>query len=204
MTDALKGLYGAGGCARGLMPLLARSHPDGPTVFVEDEPRAESLNGHPIMRFADFSSRPGARVAIAVAAPAVRRQLAAKCAASGLAFYSLRADDLVVMDDVVWGEGGLFSPRCTLTSNIRIGAHFHCNLHSYVEHDCTIGDFVTFAPGVRCNGNVTIGDEAYIGSGAMIRQGITIGAAAIVGMGAVVVKDVAPGETVAGNPARRL
>ena len=35
----------------------------------------------------------------------------------------------------------------------------------------SIGDYVTFAPGVRCNGNVHIGDHAYVGAGAIIRQG---------------------------------
>lgn len=67
-----------------------------------------------------------------------------------------------------------------------------------------IGDFVTFAPGVRCNGNVRIGDFAYIGAGAMIRQGLSIGAGAVVGMGAVVTKNVPEGVIVAGNPARIL
>jgi acyl-[acyl carrier protein]--UDP-N-acetylglucosamine O-acyltransferase len=38
------------------------------------------------------------------------------------------------------------SPFVTLTSNITIGKHFQANLYSYVEHDCVIGDFVTFAP----------------------------------------------------------
>ncbi|MEP6868613.1 MAG: DapH/DapD/GlmU-related protein, partial [Novosphingobium sp.] len=80
----------------------------------------------------------------------------------------------------------------------------HCNLYSYVEHDCVIGDFVTFAPAVRCNGNVRIGDGAYIGSNAVIRQGITIGEGAVVGMGAVVIRDVPTGATVVGNPARVL
>ena len=66
-------------------------------------------------------------------------------------------DRLVVeMDDVVIGEGALISPFVTFTSNIRIGNHFHANLYSYVEHDCVIGDYVTLAPGVRCNGNVHI------------------------------------------------
>jgi serine acetyltransferase len=43
-----------------------------------------------------------------------------------------------------------------------------------------------------------------IGSGATILGGVHIGAGALVGAGAVVTKDVAPGATVVGNPAREL
>jgi acetyltransferase-like isoleucine patch superfamily enzyme len=45
---------------------------------------------------------------------------------------------------------------------------------------------------------------ASIGSGARILGGVRIGAGAAVGAGAVVVKDVSPGATVVGNPARVL
>lgn len=45
---------------------------------------------------------------------------------------------------------------------------------------------------------------ASIGSGAAILCGVTIGENAMIGAGAVVTRDVAPGETVAGVPARRL
>lgn len=183
------------------MPLLLERDR---AVFVDDNPVAGMVNGQPVLSLDAFAELPDARIAIAVANSARRRTIALRCDRAGIAFFSVHARDLVMMDDVKWGEGCLFSPRCTLTSNIRIGSHFHCNIASYVEHDCRIGDFVTFGPGVRCNGNVTIGDGAYIGSGAMIRQGITIGAGATVGMGAVVVKDVAPGAVVTGNPARPL
>jgi acetyltransferase-like isoleucine patch superfamily enzyme len=47
-------------------------------------------------------------------------------------------------------------------------------------------------------------DGASIGSGATLLGGVRIGSGATVGAGAVVTKDVAPGETVAGNPARPL
>jgi UDP-2-acetamido-3-amino-2,3-dideoxy-glucuronate N-acetyltransferase len=47
-------------------------------------------------------------------------------------------------------------------------------------------------------------DAATIGSGATILGGVTIGAGATVGAGAVVTRDVAPGATVVGNPAREL
>ena len=113
------------------------------------------------------------------------------------------------MDEVTIDEGAILSPFVTITSNISIGRHFHANLHACVEHDCQIGDFVTFAPGVRCNGNVVIGDRAYLGAGCIIRQGqpgapLEIGAGAVVGMGAVVTKSVPPGVTVVGNPARPM
>ena len=49
---------------------------------------------------------------------------------------------------------------------------------------------------------VVIGDNVWIGGGAIILGGVTIGDDAIVGAGAVVTKDVVPGTTVTGNPAR--
>lgn len=49
-----------------------------------------------------------------------------------------------------------------------------------------------------------IEDGASIGSGATILGGVRVGREATIGAGAVVTKDVAPGATVAGNPARPL
>ena len=111
------------------------------------------------------------KVAIAIASSRVRELVAERCGAAGLPFFEVRATNAVEMDSVEIGEGALISPFVSFTSNIRIGAHFHANLYSYAEHDCVIGDYVTFAPGAKCNGNVHIGDHAYIGAGAIIRQG---------------------------------
>lgn len=107
------------------------------------------------------------------------------------------------------GAAAIVCHHAVITANARIGRGFHCNLGAYVAHDCVIGDFVTFAPGVKCNGNVEVGDYAYVGAGAMLRQGIPgrplrIGRGATVGMGAIVVADVPDGAIVAGNPARPL
>lgn len=204
----LIGVYGAGGCGRGILPLV-RTMADAAgaqILFIDDRSEAATINGQPVVTFAQFSNMNAGQkqVALAVAAPHVRVQMAQQCADAGLALFSVWAKEIVVMDDVEIGEGVLVSPFVTFTSNIRVGRCFHANLYSYVEHDCVIGDFVTFAPGVRCNGNVRIGDRAYIGSGAIIRQNLTIGADAVVGMGAVVTKDVPAGMTVVGNPARML
>jgi len=49
-----------------------------------------------------------------------------------------------------------------------------------------------------------VADRASIGSGAIIMCGLRIGTGATIGAGAVVTKNVAPGEVVAGVPARAI
>jgi maltose O-acetyltransferase len=49
---------------------------------------------------------------------------------------------------------------------------------------------------------VRIGNAVWIGGGAIILPGVTVGDEAIIGAGSVVTRDVAPGATVVGNPAR--
>ena len=213
MSLPLYGIYGAAGCGRGIMPLARRqlnalgTDPNR-LVFVDDASTEESINGHTVISYGDFLNETASDrfIAIAIADSNVRQQLATKCSADQVAPWSVQADSVVVMDDVAIGDGALLSPFVTITSNTRIGKFFHANLYSYVEHDCRIGDFVTFAPGVKCNGNVIVEDHAYIGCGAILRQGkpdspLRIGRGAIVGMGAVVTRDVAASATVIGNPA---
>jgi UDP-2-acetamido-3-amino-2,3-dideoxy-glucuronate N-acetyltransferase len=49
---------------------------------------------------------------------------------------------------------------------------------------------------------IVVENGAALGSGAIVLGGVRIGAGALIGAGAVVTRDVAPGETVAGVPAR--
>lgn len=210
----LYGIYGASGYGREVMP-VARDHvrrhafPDAELVFIDDAARVERVNGHRVLTYAGFVDEAATEkaVAIAIADPATRERLSERCVADGVAPFSLIAENVVIMDDVRIGDGHILSPFVTITSNATIGRHFHANIYSYVAHDCVIGDYVTFAPGVKCNGNVVVGDHAYLGTGAVLRQGkpgapLVIGNRAVVGMGAVVTKDVPAGATVVGNPAR--
>lgn len=216
MSEVLYAVYGAAGYGREIMPLaraqlFQNSIAADRLVFVDDNPLVKIVNGHRVCQYSDFIAMPASQryVAVGIANGVIREKLAAQLAADGVAPWSVRAENVVIMDDVKLAEGALLSPFVTLTSNIRIGRYFHANIYSYAAHDCVVGDFVTFAPGVKCNGNVVIEDHVYVGTGAVIKQGrpgkpIKIGKGAVIGMGAVVTKDVLAGITVVGNPARPL
>lgn len=209
------GIIGAGGYGREVMPLARASlsgsisSGDAELFFiVEGKPTTQQVNGIPVLTLEVFLSLPGELFFnIAIGASDVRERIATLCEDHGAVPFSVVADNVMILDANKIGSGAVLSPFVTVTSNARIGKYFHANIYSYVAHDCVVGDFVTFAPAVKCNGNVIIEDHAYIGTGAVIKQGtstkpLTIGRGAIVGMGAVVTKNVAPGETVIGNPAR--
>ena len=214
MTKPIYAIYGASGCGRSLMPVARQQlQRDGLTAelyFIDDRfDRPTVWNGHPAVNYAAFQQLQASskHVVIAIANSRIREKIALQLQQDEIKMWSICADNVVLMDEVDLGEGSALSPFVTVTSNIRIGKCFHANLYSYVEHDCLIGDYVTFAPGVKCNGNIHIHDHAYIGAGAVIKQGtpnqpLVIGQGAVVGMGAVVTKSVPAGVTVVGNPAR--
>jgi sugar O-acyltransferase (sialic acid O-acetyltransferase NeuD family) len=217
MTEPLFGVYGASGCGRGIMPLardwvLKQGISRHRLLFIDDGQHIPSVvNGHRVVKYAEFLQIEASErsVSIAIANSAIREMIALQLQQDQVLAWSIHATQCVIMDDVEVGEGSILSPFVTLTSNIRIGKHFQANLYSYVEHDCIIGDYVTFAPGVHCNGNIIIEDHAYIGTGAILKQGtpdkpLVIGRGAVIGMGAVVTKSVAAGVTVIGNPAKPL
>lgn len=212
----LYAVYGASGCGRSLMPVaaeqLAHLGEDSQLVFIDDSLGVMScVNGYDVMSYEQFKRLDSTdkAVLIAISDGDIRKQIADQLISDGIALWSVQGATTVIMDGVDIGIGAALSPFVTIGSNVTIGKCFHANLYSYVEHDCVIGDYVTFAPRVSCNGNIHIHDHAYIGAGAVIKQGtpdapLIIGQNAIVGMGAVVTKNVAAGTVVVGNPAKVL
>lgn len=72
----------------------------------------------------------------------------------------------------------------------------------YVAHDCTLGDGVTMASGVRLAGHVVVQDRANLGMGTCVHQRRVIGTGVMAGMSAVVTRDVPPLALIMGSPAR--
>lgn len=109
---------------------------------------------------------------------------------------------VVIGDDVEIGARACID-RGAL-GDTTIGCRTKIDDGAYIAHNVIVGtDCLIMAQAILC-GSSTIGDRAEISPGAIVRNKVHIGAEARVGLGAVVTSDVAPGEVVAGVPARAL
>jgi UDP-2-acetamido-3-amino-2,3-dideoxy-glucuronate N-acetyltransferase len=122
------------------------------------------------------------------------------------------------------GDGTRIGPFVEIQRDAVVGARCKIQSHSFICTGVEIGDEVfvghgamfindKFPRATNPDGSMKGLDDwaleptvvergAAIGSGAVIMGGVTIGAEALVGAGAVVTRDVPPGITVAGVPAR--
>jgi acetyltransferase-like isoleucine patch superfamily enzyme len=122
------------------------------------------------------------------------------------------------------GAGTRIGPFVEIQRGAVVGARCKIQSHTFVCDGVTIADEVFVGHGVmfvndkRPAATTPAGElqtaadwellrtvveaRAAIGSGAVVLGGVRIGAEALVGAGAVVTSDVAPGDVVAGVPAR--
>jgi acetyltransferase-like isoleucine patch superfamily enzyme len=122
------------------------------------------------------------------------------------------------------GAGTRIGPFVEIQRGAVVGANCKIQSHTFICDGVRIGDGVFVGHGVMFvndkrprattdDGTLQtdadweliethVEDGAALGSGAVILGGVRIGSGALVGAGAVVTRDVAPGATVLGSPAR--
>lgn len=102
------------------------------------------------------------------------------------------------------GHGNFINAGASVGAGAKIGNHCIINSSAVIDYNAQLGDFVQVGAGSLINSSVTIENEAFIGSGATIISGVKVGKKARVGAGSVVIGDVEEGETVFGNPAKKI
>lgn len=122
----------------------------------------------------------------------------------------------------IWGN-----PQ--IAKSTSLGAYVEVGAGAVIGKACKIEAYAFIPPGVKIGDNVFIGprvtftndkhprangdweqletiveDNVAIGAAAVILPGLRLGKGCMIGAGSVVTKDVPPGETWVGNPARRI
>ncbi|MBS1896510.1 MULTISPECIES: NeuD/PglB/VioB family sugar acetyltransferase [unclassified Microbacterium] len=146
----------------------------------------------------------GARYVVGIGSTAVRARIADRVEAWGARPATLVHPAAVIGTRVVIAAGAVVCGGAQISTNIRLGRHAHVNPAAVIGHDSILDDHVSVNPGAIVSGEVHVGAGSLIGAGATILQGLRIGAGATVGAGACVTRDVAPGVTVVGVPAREV
>lgn len=203
--DARPGVavVGAGGHAKVVIATLRAVGLPVAAVFDDDrERRGGEVLGVPVagpVSALEPESYLGA--VLAVGSNEARRRLAGELSVPWVTVVHPRA---VVHPTVRLGEGAVIFAGAVVQPDAELGRHAIVNTGATVDHDCRIGAFAHLAPGSHLAGAVEVGEGALVGIGASVVQGRRIGAWATVGAGAAVVRDVPPGVTAAGVPARVL
>lgn len=199
-------VLGAGGHGKVVLAALAAAGVPVPVVLDDDPARhgGEILGvpvRGPIASLADLEVR---RAVLAIGSNGARRRLAEELEETvpDLTWVTAVHPSAVLGPGVDLGPGTVVMAGTVIQPGTTVGAHAIVNTAASVDHDCRVGDYAHLAPGVRLAGEVTVGEGAFLGVGAVTVPGATVGPWAVVGASAAVVRDVPPGVTVVGVPAR--
>ncbi|MEO8584637.1 MAG: acetyltransferase [Acidobacteriota bacterium] len=193
-------VLGAGGHAKVVVATLQAAGIEVIGVFDDDRSRHGSdVLGVRVRGGVEDSLREKCPLVIGVGSNRARKALAERIAGE---FISAIHPHAFVHPSCKIGAGSVVFAGAVIQPDTVLGEHTIVNTSASVDHDCRVGAFAHVAPGVHVCGGVEIGEGALLGVGSAVIPGRRIGAWAVLGAGSVVTKDVEPGQTVVGVPAR--
>jgi UDP-3-O-[3-hydroxymyristoyl] glucosamine N-acyltransferase len=107
---------------------------------------------------------------------------------------------VVIEDDVDIGANTCVDRAALSTTLIKRGAKI--DNHCHIGHNATVHERAIVTALCMVGGHVEVKENAWIAPGAVLHNETEIGEGALVGYSALVLKDVPPGQVVAGVPAR--
>ncbi len=203
-------IYGAGGLGRSVHDILLHDRCYEPVAYLDSDRRLwnTTIDGLPVR--GDLATLPrlageGVRgVVVAIGDNPTRVRLAERVRATGLELVSAIHPLATIAPSARLGRHLIIGPRALICVHAELADHCVVLSGAIVEHDNHLEAGVLLHPAARLAGGVHVGRLATLGIGACVIPYRTIGPQARVAPGAVVIRDVLPGDHVAGVPAQRI
>jgi sugar O-acyltransferase (sialic acid O-acetyltransferase NeuD family) len=206
-------LWGGTGQAKVVRPIIERSGAQVVAVF-DDTPGLPKpfLDLPLLLGWTDFSDwlkdeePAGLGFCVAIGNPHGRMRIALseKLKMVGLRPISVIHPSACIEDNASIGEGCQIHAGAIIGAAARIGRQCIINTKASVDHECELEDGVEIGPGATLCGLVQAKVNAWVCAGATVLPRRIIHEDAVVGAGALVRRDVPPGTTVVGVPAKPL
>ena len=203
-------VYGAGEFGSLIANVLSYHDDLQIVAYGDDDPQksADHIDGTPVFGqedLLDFAKQNNIKLAItAIGNNNVRAEKFNLLKNTGFQMISIVHPQALIDTKVSYGDNVIIEMGTAIHTHSKIGNNVFVGGEALIGHHNTIGDHVLVGGNVSFGGSVVVEDYVSLGVGASIKPGIRLGKGSIIGVGAAVIKDVEPGTTVVGVPAKPI
>jgi sugar O-acyltransferase (sialic acid O-acetyltransferase NeuD family) len=119
-------------------------------------------------------------------------------------FVTLIHPSAKVYSNATLGHGCIVYPGALIMARCRVGDFVIVFGNTIMAPLSRVDDFALFGSLVFLGSNSYVGSGAFLGSSCAVMEKTRIGPGAMIGIASVVLRDVEPGATMLGNPARMM
>lgn len=117
-------------------------------------------------------------------------------------FYTFIHPSARIANTATIGKGTIVCPDCYIGPDVIVGKFGLINYHSFIPHNCSIGNFSFLAPLTNIGGDAIIGDNFFAGVSATIIPRIKIGNNVSISAGTLVTRNVPDDSMIFCNPSK--
>ena len=203
-------VYGAGEFGSLIANVLSYHDDLEIVAYGDDDPQksADHIDGTPVFGqedLLDFAKQNNIKLAItAIGNNNVRAEKFNLLKNTGFQMISIVHPQALIDTKVSYGDNVIIEMGTAIHTHSTIGNNVFLGGEALIGHHNTIGNHVLVGGNVSFGGSVIVEDYVSLGVGASIKPGIRLGKGSVIGVGAAVIKDVEPGTTVVGVPAKPI
>lgn len=131
-----------------------------------------------------------------------RQRVSGLLESMGLIPFTVIDPSVILGPGIAVGPGSYVGAGSILSPSSSLGRHIIINHGTSIGHDSNLGDFSQACPGTRVSGAAIVGEGVLLGSNSVIAPMVSIGAWSILGASSLANRNLPPGVTALGVPAK--